>query len=104
MGKSNTQQVRYIAIAGYNGACKCQLLYGDDFSQQTDWQEVSNAVPMVWDLTALGLVPQDTQFQLHSDVHGQHIHSDPYVYDPDGGLLYGGIDDSQGHFSGLNVL
>jgi len=104
MSTTNGQTVRYIAIGGYNGACKCQVLTPDS-GEITGYEQFTHAIPISWDLAKISTPPpESSQFLLHSDVHGEHIHSETFVYSSNGGLLIGGIVDDQGHFSDFSII
>ncbi len=95
--------IRYVALAGYDGACQCQIEPKDGNDSQYVKYNHGDCIPIAFDLSKQGL-KEGQQFRLHSKRNDQHIHSDYYEYPNKGGMLYGGIVDNQAHFSTLSAV
>lgn len=93
-----SDQIRYVGVSSSHGG-----------KWQVEWSTSNNqgstnywGCPCFQDLSQAS-IPEGAECVLHDDVHGQHIHSDPFTYSAGGALLTVHIKDTQGHYDNWTV-
>lgn len=93
------ESVQYVIVCAYKSECGVQLVANGTTTvlvpAKGGYQGFDDCQPVVWDLA--NMLHPKTQFQVHTQVGDQHIHSSAYEYQDNAGVFCIGIKDEQGN-------